>query len=97
MATMNAPTMDRRTGPERRTVVREGGRPAMSALDYVAMVLLIVGGLNWAMVGLFSVDLVATVFGPDSPASRLVYVLVGLAALYSIYTTAKMAGAKRHH
>ena len=96
MATINAPTMDRRTGPERRTLVREGGRPAMAALDYVAMILLIVGGLNWAMVGLFEVDMVATIFGPSSPASRLIYVLVGLAALYSIYTTAKMAGARRH-
>lgn len=96
MATMNAPTMDRRTGPERRSVLREGGRSAMSALDYLAMALLIVGGLNWAMVGLFEVDMVATIFGPGSPAARLIYVLVGLAALYSIYTTAKMAGAKRH-
>lgn len=95
MATMNAPTMDRRTSPERRTAVREG-RGAMSALDYVAMFLLIIGGLNWALVGLFEVDMVATIFGPGSPASRLIYVLVGLAALYSIYTTAKMAGAKRH-
>jgi uncharacterized protein len=95
MATMNAPTMDRRTGPERRTAVREG-RGAMSALDYLAMALLIIGGLNWAMVGLFEVDMVATIFGPGSPAARLIYVLVGLAALYSIYTTAKMAGAKRH-
>jgi uncharacterized membrane protein YuzA (DUF378 family) len=96
MATMNAPTMDRRTGPERRTNVREG-RSAMSALDYLAMALLIIGGLNWALVGLFEVDMVATIFGPGSPATRLIYVLVGLAALYSIYTTAKMAGAKRHH
>jgi uncharacterized membrane protein YuzA (DUF378 family) len=60
------------------------------------MFLLIIGGLSWALVGLFEVDMVATIFGPGSPASRLIYVLVGLAALYSIYTTAKMAGAKRH-
>lgn len=97
MATMNAPTMDRRLGTERRSAVRTGGRSAMSALDYLAMALLIIGGLNWALVGLFEVDMVATIFGPGSPAARLVYVLVGLAALYSIYTTAKMAGAKRHH
>ncbi|THC41974.1 DUF378 domain-containing protein [Massilia sp. Mn16-1_5] len=96
MATMNAP-MDRRMGTERRSAMREGGHSAMSALDYLAMALLIIGGLNWALVGLFEVDMVATIFGPGSPAARLVYVLVGLAALYSIYTTAKMAGAKRHH
>ena len=96
MATMNAPSMDRRTSPERRTAAREGRGSAMSALDYLAMFLLIVGGLNWALVGLFEVDMVATIFGTGSPAARLIYVLVGLAALYSIYTTAKMAGAKRH-
>ena len=96
MATMNSSTMDRRNGPERRTAVREGRGSAMSALDYLAMFLLIIGGLNWALVGLFEVDMVATIFGPGSPASRLIYVLVGLAALYSIYTTAKMAGARRH-
>jgi uncharacterized membrane protein YuzA (DUF378 family) len=62
----------------------------MSAIDYIAMALLIIGGLNWAMVGLFDVDVVASLFGPGSPASRLVYVLVGIAALYSIYTAAKM-------
>jgi len=95
MATMNAPTMDRRTLGERRVNTRSTGRSAMSALDYLAMALLIVGGLNWAMVGLFDVDMVATLFGTGSPATRIVYVVVGLAALYSIYTTAKMAGSKR--
>jgi uncharacterized protein len=94
MATMNAPSMERRHLPERRAAVREG-QSAMSAIDYIAMALLIIGGLNWAMVGLFDVDVVATLFGPGSPASRIVYVIVGLAALYSIYTAAKM-GRNRH-
>ena len=89
MATMNAPTMERRHLPERRAAVREG-HSAMSAIDYIAMALLIIGGLNWAMVGLFDVDVVATLFGPGSPASRIVYVIVGIAALWSIYTAAKM-------
>ena len=96
MATINAPTMDRRSVADRRVNVHARERSAMSALDYIAMALLIIGGLNWAMVGLFDVDIVATIFGPGSPATRLVYVVVGLAALYSIYTTAKMATAKRH-
>ena len=94
MATMNAPTMERRHLPERRAAAREG-HSSMSAVDYIAMALLIIGGLNWAMVGLFDVDVVATLFGPGSPASRIVYVLVGIAALYSIYTAAKM-GRDRH-
>lgn len=90
MASINAPTMERRHLPERRAAVREG-QSALSAVDYIAMALLIVGGLNWAMVGLFDVDVVATLFGAGSPATRLVYVLVGIAALYSIYTAAKMS------
>jgi uncharacterized membrane protein YuzA (DUF378 family) len=94
MATMNAPTMERRHLPERRASVREG-TTAMTGLDYLAMALLVIGGLNWAMVGLFDVDVVATLFGPGSPASRIVYVVVGLAALYSIYTATKL-GRHRH-
>lgn len=89
MATMNAPTMERRHLPERRAAVREG-LPAMSSVDYIAMTLLIIGGLNWAMVGLFDIDVVARLFGSGSPATRIVYVLVGLSALYSIYTATKM-------
>lgn len=94
MATMNAPSMERRHLPERRAAVREGPG-AISALDYIAMALLIVGGLNWAAVGLFDIDVVATLFGAGSPATRLTYVLVGIAALYSIYTASKM-GRQRH-
>ncbi len=94
MASVNAPTMERRHLPERRASAREGSS-AMSAIDYIAMALLIIGGLNWAMVGLFDVDVVATLFGAGSPASRLIYVLVGISALYSIWTAAKM-GRHRH-
>ncbi|MCA1248762.1 DUF378 domain-containing protein [Massilia sp. MS-15] len=96
MATMNTPTIDRRTMGERRSnAPRVRGRSTMSALDYLAMALLIIGGLNWAMVGLFDVDMVATILGPGSPATRIVYVVVGLAALYSIYILGKMAGSRR--
>lgn len=96
MATINAPTMDRRSMPDRRVNIHARERPAMSAIDYIAMALLIIGGLNWAMVGLFDVDMVATLFGPATALTRIVYVVVGLAALYSIYTMAKMASSKRH-
>jgi len=96
MATINAPTMDRRSMPDRRVNVHARERAAMSAVDYIAMALLIIGGLNWAMVGLFDVDMVATLFGPETAPTRIVYVVVGLAALYSIYTMAKMASSKRH-
>ena len=54
----------------------------MKKLDIVAAVLLVVGGINWGLVGIAGVDLVGTLFGNLSPVSRAVYILVGLAALY---------------
>jgi uncharacterized membrane protein YuzA (DUF378 family) len=66
-------------------------RATLNGLDWVALVLMIVGGVNWGLVGLFNVDLVATLFGPMSTLSRAVYVLVGLAAIYGIVLAAKFA------
>jgi uncharacterized membrane protein YuzA (DUF378 family) len=54
----------------------------MKTLDVVAAVLLVVGGLNWGLVGVAQFDLVATLFGTMTAASRIVYALVGLGALY---------------
>jgi uncharacterized membrane protein YuzA (DUF378 family) len=54
----------------------------MKGLDVLFAVLLVVGGLNWGLVGFFGFDLVAAIFGPMSALSRIVYVLVGLAAVY---------------
>ena len=56
----------------------------MKNLDLVATILVIVGGLNWGLVGAANFDLVAAIFGPMSPLSRIVYVLVGLAAVYEL-------------
>ena len=60
----------------------------MRKLDLLAIALLIVGGLNWGLVALGEFDLVATLFGLDfgetNAASRVVYGLVGLAAVYGI-------------
>ena len=67
----------------------------MPALNIIAMVLLIVGGLNWGLVGLFDFDLVAALFGgtvgTHSTLSRIVYGLVGLAALYGFTLLAPMS------
>ncbi|MFO7598153.1 MAG: DUF378 domain-containing protein [Desulfocurvibacter africanus] len=54
----------------------------MRTLDVITTILLIIGGLNWGLVGLFEFDLVAALFGTLSWFSRLVYVLVGLSAIY---------------
>ena len=54
-------------------------------LDTIALILVIIGALNWGLVGLFNFDLVAAIFGgQDSMLSRIIYSLVGLAGLYSI-------------
>lgn len=54
----------------------------MKNLDVVAAVLLVVGGLNWGLVGVLNFDLVAAIFGNMSALSRIVYALVGVAAIY---------------
>lgn len=56
----------------------------MKTLNLITLILIIVGGLNWGLVGAANFDLVAAIFGEDSGLSRLVYVLVGLSALYQI-------------
>jgi uncharacterized membrane protein YuzA (DUF378 family) len=57
----------------------------MKMLNIVTLLLVIVGALNWGLMGLFQVDLVATLFGgPQAVLSRIVYVLVGVSGLYQI-------------
>ncbi|MFO8079415.1 MAG: DUF378 domain-containing protein [Armatimonadota bacterium] len=56
----------------------------MKALNTIVLILVIVGGLNWGLVGVADFDLVAAIFGEGSTAARVVYTLVGLAALWAI-------------
>lgn len=57
----------------------------MKTLDTLALILVIVGALNWGLIGFFQFDLVATLFGGmASGLSRTVYALVGIAGLYAI-------------
>ena len=56
----------------------------MKVLYYIALTLVIIGAINWLLIGLFSFDLVATIFGSMSVVSRIVYVLVGIEGLISI-------------
>ena len=58
----------------------------MKTVHMVAWILVIIGGLNWLLVGLFSTDVVALLFGGMSVLARLIYILVGLAAIYEIAT-----------
>lgn len=57
----------------------------MRSLNILAWTLVIIGGLNWLLVGLFQWDLVGGIFGGmDSVLSRIIYVIVGLAAIYCL-------------
>ena len=54
----------------------------MKSIDVLAAILVVVGALNWGLVGLFQLDLVATLFGDASIVSRIVYTLVGFAGAF---------------
>jgi len=58
----------------------------MNFLDWLTFILVIVGGLNWGLVGFFNFDLVAAIFGNMSLLSRIVYDLVSLSAIYLVAT-----------
>ncbi len=57
-----------------------------STIDWIAMALVIIGGLNWGLVGLLHFDLVAAIFGVATMVTKIVYIVVGVAALYMIYS-----------
>ncbi|MGM5483487.1 MAG: DUF378 domain-containing protein [Nanobdellota archaeon] len=57
-----------------------------NVIDWVALILLVIGGINWGLVGFFKYDLVASIFGGSTTIlARIVYALVGISALYGIY------------
>ncbi len=61
----------------------------MRILKIISFILVIIGALNWGLVGLFGFDLVAAVFGDMTFLARTVYILVGLAAIISLITSYK--------
>ena len=61
----------------------------MKVFDTIALLLVIIGAVNWGLIGFFQFDLVAALFGTMSAVSRVVYALIGLAGLYSISFFAK--------
>jgi uncharacterized membrane protein YuzA (DUF378 family) len=73
----------------------------MKKLDLLAAVLVLIGGLNWGLVAVAKFDLVAGIFGMDfgetNAASRIVYGLVGLAAVYGIGSLIASARRPRSH
>lgn len=73
----------------------------MRTMDVVTLILVIIGGLNWGLVGLFEFDLVSAIFGtgaaetaPSSLWSRIVYVIVGLSALWQFRVIPKLSSPR---
>lgn len=57
----------------------------MKALNYIALILIVIGALNWALIGIFQFDLVGAIFGGmTSMLSRIIFTIVGLAGLWSL-------------
>lgn len=63
---------------------------SLNAIEWVVLVLVIVGGLNWGLVAVADFDLVATLFGDGSMLSRIVYGLVGIAAIWLAVLSPKL-------
>ncbi|MDM0009516.1 DUF378 domain-containing protein [Variovorax sp. J22G73] len=80
------------------TTLRSDGTAHTNALgiaDWIALVLMIVGAINWGLVGAFNFDLVAAIFGSGTMASRAVYVLVGLGGLWGLTLPMRLAPRAR--
>ena len=56
----------------------------MKVIDNIALVLIIIGAINWGLVGIFNFNLVDTIFGTMSVISRIIYILVGISGLWGI-------------
>ena len=59
----------------------------LKVLKYIAITLVIIGALNWGLVGAFKFDLVSFLFGDMSIASRIIYILVGISAVFAAFFT----------
>jgi uncharacterized membrane protein YuzA (DUF378 family) len=67
----------------------------LSGLAWVAIILVVIGAINWGLVGLFNFNLVAAIFGPLTVVSRIIYVLVGLSGLYLLYVASQLSSRAR--
>ena len=56
----------------------------MKIIDKIALVLIIIGAINWGLIGIFHFNLVSTLFGDMSIISRIVYILVGISGIWGI-------------
>ena len=56
----------------------------MKVIDTIALILVIIGAINWGLIGAFNFNLVDTLFGVSSVISRIIYILVGISGLWAI-------------
>lgn len=80
--------------------MKSEGRIRVNAIDWLSLTLVIVGGLNWGLVGIGNVldanwNLVALLFGSIPALENLIYVVVGVAALYELYFAFQLYGARQ--
>lgn len=62
----------------------------MVALITIALILVVIGALNWGLVGFFNFNLVSAIFGERSAVSKIIYALVGIAGVYTIFLLSKV-------
>ncbi len=63
----------------------------MKAISYIALTLVIIGALNWLLIGIFDFNIVDTIFGVKSVLSRIIYTLVGISGIWSIAFYSKLS------
>lgn len=56
----------------------------MKTLDYIALTLVIIGAINWGLIGFLGFDLIRVIFGDMTMVSRIIYAIVGIAGLYAL-------------
>jgi uncharacterized protein len=67
----------------------------MNFWDWLTLILVVVGGLNWGLVGFFNFNIIDAIFGAMSIASRIIYAIVGLSAIYVAFMPAMMTSEER--
>lgn len=72
------------------------GEHKLSGVTYAAIALVVIGALNWGLIGLFNFNLVAAIFGNFTVLTRIVYVLVAVGGLYMIVDAARLREETRH-
>lgn len=62
---------------------------AKSTLDWITLILVLIGGLNYGLIGIGGWDVIGMIFGSISWLARIIYILIGISALYMLYTHVK--------